>query len=129
MSEDLAHRDSTIRPLADGGIELNWRRTNMRSHHRFVATAKRLLKDIGFPVVLSKPFDADTTSHQCGTVRFGTDPAQAPLDPYCRAYDHDNLYVVDGGFLPSSAALNPALTIAAQALRTATHLTGRLKDF
>ena len=129
MSEDLAHRDSTIRPLASGGVELNWRRTNMRSHHRFVATAKRLLKDIGFPVVLSKPFDADTTSHQCGTVRFGTDPAQAPLDPYCRAYDHDNLYVVDGGFLPSSAALNPALTIAAQALRTATHLTGRLKDF
>ena len=63
---------------------------------RFVDIAKRLLKDIGFPIVLSKPFDADTTSHQCGTVRFGNDPGQAPLDPYCRAYDHDNLYVVDG---------------------------------
>jgi choline dehydrogenase-like flavoprotein len=129
MSEDLAHRDSTVRPLADGGIELNWRRTNLRAHQRFVGTAKRLLKDIGFPVVLSKPFDADTTSHQCGTVRFGSDPALAPLDPYCRAYDHDNLYVIDGSFLPSSAALNPALTIAAQALRSATHIKSRLKDF
>jgi choline dehydrogenase-like flavoprotein len=128
MSEDLAHRDSTVRPLASGGIELNWKRTNMRAHHRFVVTAKRLLRDIGFPVVLSKPFDADTTSHQCGTVRFGSDPAQAPLDSHCRAFDHDNLYVVDGGFLPSSAALNPALTIAAQALRTGEHLKTRLHE-
>ena len=87
------------------------------------------MKDAGFPIVLSKPFGTDTPSHQCGTVRFGHDPAQAPLDTYCRAYDHDNLYVVDGGFLPSSAALNPALTIAAQALRTGAHLKGRLHEF
>src|SRR6185312_16169660 len=127
MSEDLAHRDSTVRPLADGSIELNWRRTNMRAHERFVETTKRLFRDVGFPVVLSKAFDADTTSHQCGTVRFGEDPAQAPLDTYCRAYDHDNLYVVDGSFLPSSAALNPALTIAAQALRTGEHLKMRMR--
>ena len=127
MSEDLAHRDSTVRPLADGSIELNWRRTNMRAHERFVEITKRLFRDIGFPVVLSKAFDADTTSHQCGTVRFGDDPAQAPLDTYCRAYDHENLYVVDGGFLPSSAALNPALTIAAQALRASEHLKTRMR--
>ena len=91
-------------------------------------TAKRLLKDIGFPVVLSKPFGADSPSHQCGTVRFGTDPATSALDPYCRAWDHDNLYVVDASFFPSSAALNPALTVAAQALRAGAHLKSRLHE-
>ena len=57
-----------------------------------------------------------------GTVRFGTDPAASALDTFCRAHDHPNLYVVDASFLPTSAAVNPALTIAAQALRVADHL-------
>jgi choline dehydrogenase-like flavoprotein len=67
----------------------------------------------------------DTNSHQCGTLRFGDDPAQAVLDPLCKAYDLDNLYAVDSSFFPSSAAMNPALTIAAQALRVADHLLDR----
>jgi len=56
-------------------------------------------------------------SHQCGTVVAGADPATSVLDPWCRAHEVENLWVVDGGFFPSSAAMNPALTIAAQALR------------
>jgi choline dehydrogenase-like flavoprotein len=62
------------------------------------------------------------TTHQCGTLCFGTDPRQSVLDPFCRAHDLDNLFVVDASFFPSSAAVNPALTIAAQALRVADHL-------
>jgi choline dehydrogenase-like flavoprotein len=72
--------------------------------------------------VLTKPFDRRTPSHQCGTVRIGRDPAASPLDSFCRAYDHQNLFVVDASFLPTSAAVNPALTIAAQALRVADHI-------
>ena len=53
----------------------------------------------------------------------GTDPAASALDPLCRAHDHPNLYVVDAGCFPSSAAVNPALTVAAQALRVGAHLT------
>ena len=52
----------------------------------------------------------------------GTDSARAPLDVYCRAFGHPNLFVVDAAFLPTSAAVNPALTIAAQALRVADHI-------
>ncbi len=52
----------------------------------------------------------------------GNDPATAPLDPFCRTYDHPNLFVVDASFLPTSAAVNPALTIAAQALRVGDHI-------
>ena len=44
------------------------------------------------------------------------------LDPNCKAWDLDNLYVVDASFLPSSTAVNPSLTIVAQAVRTADHL-------
>lgn len=61
-------------------------------------------------------------SHQCGTARFGHDPRTSVLDTFCRAHDHPNLYVVDASFLPSSAALNPVLTVAAQALRVADHM-------
>jgi choline dehydrogenase-like flavoprotein len=55
----------------------------------------------------------------------GTDPATSVVDVWCRAHDHPNLFVVDASFLPTSAAVNPALTIAAQALRTADHITER----
>jgi choline dehydrogenase-like flavoprotein len=64
----------------------------------------------------------ETNSHQCGTARFGHDPATSVLDTFCKAHDLDNLYIVDSSFFPSSAAMNPALTIAAQALRVAEHL-------
>ena len=55
----------------------------------------------------------------------GNDPAKAPLDPLCRAFDHQNLFVVDASCLPTSAAVNPALTVAAQALRVAGHIVAK----
>ena len=65
-------------------------------------------------------------AHQNGTIRFGNDPKTSVLDANCKAHDLDNLYVVDGSFFPSSAAVNPALTIMANALRVGDHLLGRL---
>jgi choline dehydrogenase-like flavoprotein len=65
--------------------------------------------------------------HQNGTCRFGTDPKKSVLDVNCRAHDVDNLYVVDGAFFPSSGAVNPSLTIIANALRVADHLIERMK--
>jgi choline dehydrogenase-like flavoprotein len=62
------------------------------------------------------------TTHQCGTLLFGHDPATSVLDPFCRTHDLENLFVVDASFFPSSAAVNPGLTIAAQALRVADHI-------
>ena len=60
--------------------------------------------------------------HVCGTCRFGTDPTTSVLDPQNRAHEVDNLYVVDTSFFPSSAGLNPSLTVAANALRVAAHV-------
>jgi choline dehydrogenase-like flavoprotein len=65
-------------------------------------------------------------AHQNGTIRFGRDPKDSALDVNCKTHDVDNLYVVDGSFFPSSAAVNPALTIMANALRVGDHLLGRL---
>ena len=65
-------------------------------------------------------------AHQNGTVRFGVDPASSALDADCRAHEVDNLYVVDGSFFPSSSAVNPALTIIANALRVGVHIARRL---
>jgi choline dehydrogenase-like flavoprotein len=65
-------------------------------------------------------------AHQNGTIRFGVDPSTSALDVHCRAHEVDNLYVVDASFFPSSAAVNPALTIMANALRVADHLVRRL---
>lgn len=121
QSEDLPNPDSRIR--VDGGeIVLEWKRTNMASHNRLVREMKQVLRAIGFPIVLTWLVDRTTTSHQCGTIRIGSDPAISPLDPFCRAHDHRNLFVVDASFMPTSAAVNPALTIAAQALRVADHM-------
>ncbi|MEK1924236.1 MAG: GMC family oxidoreductase [Rhizobium giardinii] len=121
MSEDIPHPESRI--MVDGErIVLQWVRTNWPAHLMLVKKLKQALKAAGFPIVLSRPFDKRTPSHQCGTVRIGNDPASAPLDVYCRAFDHHNLFVVDASFLPTSAAVNPALTVAAQALRVADHI-------
>ena len=81
-----------------------------------------MLKRLGFWVVMTHSHKSKNTTHQCGTLCFGTDPKTSVLDPLCRAHDVENLYVVDASFFPSSAAVNPALTIIAQALRVADHL-------
>jgi choline dehydrogenase-like flavoprotein len=121
MCEDLPDPESRI--MVDGGeIVMQWQRTNMQSLQGLAKVMRANLRASGYPIVLSRPFDKRTPSHQCGTVRMGSDPASAPLDIWCRSFDHRNLFVVDGGFLPTSAAVNPALTIAAQALRVAAHI-------
>jgi choline dehydrogenase-like flavoprotein len=121
MSEDLPDPESRV-TLAGSSIALGWRRTNVSAHKKLVTALRERCKAAGFPIVLAKAFDRRTPSHQCGTVRFGRDPATSVLDIFGRAHDHPNLFVVDASFLPTSAAVNPALTIAAQALRAADHV-------
>ena len=75
---------------------------------------------------LHKAMDVSATAHQAGTIRFGTDPLTSALDINCKAHDLDNLYVVDGSFMPSIGAVNPTLTIIANALRVADHIAARL---
>jgi choline dehydrogenase-like flavoprotein len=118
MSEDLPHPESRV-SLKDGRIVLDWRRSNWETHLALVATLKRLLRKAGYPIVLSRPFDRRTPSHQCGTLRMGRDPASSVVDPFGRSHDHPNLFVADASVLPTSAAVNPALTVAALALRCA----------
>jgi choline dehydrogenase-like flavoprotein len=117
QSEDLPHADSRVTIRPDGAINLHWHRTNIKTHNRWVKKCKSILHKAGYPIVLSASFGTDVVSHQCGTVRFGNDPATSALDENCKAWDHENLFVVDAGFFPSSAAVNPALTVAAQGLR------------
>ena len=67
------------------------------------------------------------TAHQAGTARFGTDPARSVLDIHCKAHELDNLYITDASFFPSIGAVNPTLTIIANALRVADHIKQRLR--
>jgi choline dehydrogenase-like flavoprotein len=126
MSEDLPDPENRVTLAADGAIQIHWRPTNLSAHVRLVRAARRIMREAGYPIVLTRRMGIETNSHQCGTLRFGVDPSTAVLDPYGRAHDLDNLYVVDSSFFPSSTASNPALTIAAQALRVADHLRARL---
>ena len=121
MSEDLP--DPENRVIVDGDrIRLHYTANNMAGHRRLTKKAVELMKKIGFRVNLAKEMGGLSVSHQCGTVRFGSDPRTAALNEFCRAFDHENLFVVDSSFFPSSTAVNPALTIAAQALRVADHI-------
>jgi choline dehydrogenase-like flavoprotein len=121
FSEDLPDPENRV-VLNNGAVQLMVRRNNLKVHTRLVKTTASLLKACGYPVVLTKPLLKHSTSHQCGTIRFGDDPSNSALDAFCRSHDHKNLFVVDASFLPSSAAVNPALTIVAQALRAADHM-------
>lgn len=122
MSEDLPNPESRV-TLKDGQIVLDWKRSNWDAHLALVARLKALLRKAGYPVVMSRAFDRRTPSHQCGTACMGADPRRSVVDSYGRSHDHKNLFVVDASILPTSAAVNPALTIAALALRAARHIT------
>jgi choline dehydrogenase-like flavoprotein len=49
------------------------------------------------------------------------------LDVYCKAHELDNLYVVDASFFVSIGAVNPSLTVMANAIRVGDHLLERLR--
>jgi choline dehydrogenase-like flavoprotein len=126
MSEDLPDPANRVSLDASGDIVIHWRPNNLAAHDRLMDHAKAVLRRADYPVLLNRQMGIATNSHQCGTLRFGHDPRRSVLDTTGRAHDLDNLYVVDSSFFPSSAAVNPALTIAAQALRVGDHLQERL---
>jgi len=132
-SEDLPHPDNRVSVDRDGRITLSYTPNNEEGHRRLVAKLKSMLKDIrchDHVIPLNAYIPARIplagVAHQNGTVRFGRDPKTSALDPWCRAHELDNLYVVDGSFFPSSGAVNPALTIMANALRVGDHLRERV---
>jgi choline dehydrogenase-like flavoprotein len=122
MSEDLPDENNRVTVTPDGHIQLFYRPNNLGAHEALVAETRRILRRLGFWLVVAHSHGARNTTHQCGTLVFGTDPQRSVLDPFCRAHDVENLFVVDASFFPSSAAVNPGLTIAAQALRVADHI-------
>ena len=126
MTEDLPDPDNRVRLAPDGRIVLDVRQNNQRAHAMLVDKLREILAGLGYwsPKVFAHMAGTKNTTHQCGTLVFGTDPRTSVLDPFCRAHDVENLFVVDASFFPSSAAVNPGLTIAAQALRVADHIMG-----
>jgi choline dehydrogenase-like flavoprotein len=119
MSEDLPSAHNRVTVDGRGRIQVSWRPTNYDRHEALLARAKRILHRAGYRGIFEQRFDISMNSHMCGTVVAGLDASTSVLDPWCRSHDVPNLLVVDSSFFPSSGAQNPALTIAAQALRVA----------
>ncbi len=132
-SEDLPDRDNRVLVNREGSLMLRYTENNLEGHRRLVAKLKNLLEHLGCErhlvpqhLYLGKKIPIAGTAHQCGTVRFGRDPKASALDVHCKAHDLDNLYVVDASFFVSSTAVNPSLTIIANAMRVGDHLLARL---
>jgi choline dehydrogenase-like flavoprotein len=131
-SEDLPHPDNRI--CYDGErVVLDVTEGNMEAHRRLRKKLQRMLSTGGTPVpllerslYLGKNIPIGGTAHQAGTARFGRDPATSVLDLNCKAHDLDNLYLADASFFPSIGAVNPTLTIIANALRVADQIQQRL---
>ncbi len=139
-TEDLPDPANRVTLDRDGTIVLSYTPNNVEAHERLIAKLKETLRRIrcrehghechqgllARPLFVGQRIPLAGVAHQCGTVRFGADPAASALDPDCKAHDVDNLYVVDASFFPTSSAVNPALTIMANGLRVGDHLLGRL---
>jgi choline dehydrogenase-like flavoprotein len=117
MNEDLPASSNRIEIAPNGMIQIFRKAVNTSAHKELMKKTKRVLRKAGFQAIFVQPFDISMNSHQCGTSVAGNDPKLSVVDQYCKTHDLENLYLIDGGFFPSSAAMNPALTIAAQALR------------
>lgn len=127
-AEDLPDPNNRI-TLKDGGIQLSYTDNNTEAYERLLKRWTEILKsiDCGEKIIpcsiyLKKKIPLEGVAHQVGTCRFGSDPKTNVLDLNCKTHNLNNLYVVDGSFFPSSAAVNPSLTIMANALRVGEHL-------
>ena len=128
MTEDLPRPENRIELRHDGGIRLHRRPSNLDTHRRLVRHFRRILKRCGLPLVLVREPRLEAVQHQCGTIRFGVSPANSVLDKNCRSWEVHNLYVCDAAVFPSSASVNPALTVAANALRVGDIILENLKS-
>jgi choline dehydrogenase-like flavoprotein len=141
-SEDLPDPNNRVTLDPKGNIVLSYTPNNVEAHKRLRAKLESLMKQqtkcgvhghdchqglFGRHLFLGEKIPLAGVAHQNGTIRFGKDPGTSALDTNCKAHEVDNLYVVDGSFFVSSAAVNPALTIMANALRVGDHLKARLQ--
>jgi choline dehydrogenase-like flavoprotein len=132
-TEDLPLAGNRVMLGRDGRIRLRYAQSNAEAHHRLRARFMELLsamqcrEDVlpGYSY-LGGRLGLSAVAHQNGTVRFGADPATSALDLDCKLHELDNVYVVDSSFFVSSTAVNPTLTIIANALRVADHIAERL---
>ncbi len=140
-SEDLPDPENRVTLDREGNIVLSYVPNNEEGHNRLIAKLKDLMRRqkkcavhghechqglFSRNLYAGQRIPLAGVAHQNGTIRFGHNPDASALDRNCKAHDLDNLYVVDGSFFPSSGAVNPALTIMANALRVGDHLIGRL---
>ncbi len=129
-SEDLPKPENRIYYRGDQ-VRLELTETNMNAHKELRLQVEKALSRAYRPFTerlayFYLPIGLAGTAHQAGTLRFGTDPANSALDVNCKAHELDNLYVTDASFFPSIGAVNPTLTIIANALRVAAHVKERL---
>ena len=134
QTEDLPDPNNRV-TFKNNQIHIEYQQNNTQAHDRLVYRWTDILKAVekdldGFQRAGIHPrgeVPLAIMANQCGTCRFGNDPKTSVLDRNCRAHDIDNLYVVDGSFFPANAAVSPALTIIANALRVGEHLIERLQ--
>ena len=131
-SEDLPLAENRIH-YRDGRVHLDLTETNMEGNRRLHHKLEQVCSKVGIfshltdrALYLGKDTPIGGTAHQAGTLRFGDDPATSVLDRDCRAHGIDNLYVTDASFFPSIGAVNPTLTIVANALRVADRIRERI---
>jgi choline dehydrogenase-like flavoprotein len=133
-TEDLPRSDNRVTVDGDGRLTLRYTASNDEPKQRLYHQLKSMLGPIGMHpdhlinrhAYLKNEIPVAGVAHQAGTCRFGADPASSVLDTDCRAHELDNLYVVDSSFFPSIGAVNPALTVMANAVRVGDHLLERL---
>ncbi len=117
-------RDRTGQPIAK--LHYRHNKDDLSRRRALFRQCARIMRQAGAWAWVRRP--VSTFSHALGTCRSGTDPAEAVLDPYCRFFGLANLFVVDSSFMPTSAAVNPSLTIAANGLRVGEHITHSWAD-
>jgi choline dehydrogenase-like flavoprotein len=131
IAEDEASRENGVTlsrrfvdffGLSQAVIHHRYTPRDLEARRTLVRRARRILKEAGAAVTVEFPIT--TFSHAVGTLRMGENPWTSPLDPHCRFRGSENLYVIDGSFMPTSGGVNPSLTIGANALRSAAQISG-----
>lgn len=131
-TEDIPRSENRVMLDAQGRVRLRHTASNLGQARALQEQLHALLPDLGLEpehlIPLTNYIHSGPTSvaYQAGTCRFGKDPSSSVLDTDCRTHELDNLYVVDASFLPSTGAVDPALTVMANALRVGDHLLDRL---
>ena len=124
VSLDPGVKDKWDSPVAR--VRLNAHPHDLKVAGYLAEQGKKVFEAMGLDWVSSQLSASPPPNLVAGGCRFGSDPKDSVLDPDCRVWGAENLFVSDASFMPTGGSVPYTWTIYANAFRVADKIRSQL---